>query len=143
MTEANKRQVGGDHYRKNVLEHWDIVALTGLDYYQGNITKYVMRWRDKGGIQDLEKARHYLEKYIELEKLRAKGTLSIDLIRAALTMAETKEESDDDEKGKSQYNVNPDDPYHGTIFDAGYAGKAIAGAPDDPLQPVPVPWRGT
>lgn len=71
-TSANSVQVGGSHYKKMPLEHWDLVALAGLDYYQGNITKYVMRWRDKGGIEDLKKARHYLDKYIELEELRAR-----------------------------------------------------------------------
>jgi len=67
MSNANERQVGGDHYRKHgKLQHWDMVAHFGLDYYQGCITKYVMRWRDKGGVEDLKKARHYLDKYIEL-----------------------------------------------------------------------------
>ena len=69
---ANDRQIGGVHYRNQSsgLQHWDMVAMFNLDYFQGNISKYVFRWRDKGGIQDLEKARHYLDKYIELEKLR-------------------------------------------------------------------------
>jgi Protein of unknwon function (DUF3310) len=70
MTEANERQVGGDHYKKNSadgLEHWDLVAMFKWDYFQGQIIKYLMRWRDKNGIQDLEKAAHYLQKYIETE----------------------------------------------------------------------------
>lgn len=66
---ANSRQVGGDHYRRHgALQHWDVVAHFGLDYFQGQITKYVMRWKDKGGLADLEKARHFLDKYIELER---------------------------------------------------------------------------
>lgn len=67
---ANERQVGGEHYKTNpgIVEHWDIVAQHGLDYFQGQITKYVMRWHKKGGVQDLEKARHFLDKYIELQK---------------------------------------------------------------------------
>jgi len=55
------------------LQHWDIVAHFKLDYFQGQITKYVMRWRDKGGIQDLEKAAHFLEKYIEICKADTEG----------------------------------------------------------------------
>jgi hypothetical protein len=72
---ANDRQVGGSHYKGDGerVEHWDIVAQWNLDYFQGQITKYVMRWRSKGGIQDLEKAQHFLEKYIELERARAFG----------------------------------------------------------------------
>lgn len=67
--DANSRQVGGDHYKQKDggEEHWDRVARLGLDYFQACITKYIERWRSKGGIQDLQKARHYLDKYIELE----------------------------------------------------------------------------
>lgn len=64
--DANERQVAGDHYRRQRIQHWDYVAANGLDYFQGQITKYVSRWRDKGGVQDLEKAMHFLQKYIEL-----------------------------------------------------------------------------
>lgn len=68
---ANEKQVGGEHYKKHgnaTIQHWDIVHMFGLDYFQGNITKYLFRWREKGGIQDLKKAQHYLEKYIELQE---------------------------------------------------------------------------
>jgi len=64
---ANEQQVGGDHYKKHGdRQHWDVVHHFNLDYFQGQITKYVMRWRDKGGVNDLRKARHFLDKYIEL-----------------------------------------------------------------------------
>jgi hypothetical protein len=65
---ANERQVGGSHYKHdgNGEEHWDRVSRLGLDYFQGQITKYVERWKMKNGVQDLEKARHFLDKYIEL-----------------------------------------------------------------------------
>ena len=65
---ANERQVGGSHYGLSNFQHWDLVALFKLDYFQGQITKYVMRWRNKNGLPDLEKAQHFLEKYIELIK---------------------------------------------------------------------------
>jgi hypothetical protein len=68
MSEANEHQVGGDHYRRQTIQHWDFVAANGLDYFQGQITKYVSRWKLKGGVEDLEKARHFLDKYIELVK---------------------------------------------------------------------------
>jgi hypothetical protein len=67
---ANDRQIGGSHYKTDGLEHWDMVVHFKLDYFQGQITKYVMRWRDKGGIADLEKAQHFLEKYKEVETLK-------------------------------------------------------------------------
>ena len=62
---ANERQVGGDHYAAKT-QHWDIVAEHQLDYFQGQITKYVMRWKKKNGVEDLRKARHFLDKYIEI-----------------------------------------------------------------------------
>jgi len=62
---ANDKQVGGKHYVAKI-QHWDIVAMHDLDYFQGQITKYVMRWKKKNGLQDLHKAQHFLEKYIEL-----------------------------------------------------------------------------
>lgn len=63
---ANDRQVAGDHYsRRGELQHWDVVLHLGLDYLRGNFTKYMFRWKDKNGIQDLEKAEHYLQKFIE------------------------------------------------------------------------------
>ena len=65
---ANKTQVGGNHYKGQELEHWDIVAMFDLDYFQGQITKYVMRWKKKNGVEDLEKAKHFLEKYIEVSE---------------------------------------------------------------------------
>lgn len=67
---VNARQVGGVHYGLTQFQHWDMVALFQLDYFQGQVTKYIMRWREKNGIEDLEKAQHYLEKYIEIEKNR-------------------------------------------------------------------------
>lgn len=68
---ANDRQIGGEHYKGKAIEHWDIVAQHNLDYFQGQITKYVMRWKKKGGVQDLQKAKHFLDKYIELEEGKA------------------------------------------------------------------------
>lgn len=62
---ANKQQIGGSHY-KSEIQHWDYVVANDLDYFQAQITKYVTRWKKKNGIQDLQKARHFLDKYIEI-----------------------------------------------------------------------------
>jgi hypothetical protein len=88
VTEANKRQVGGKHYKNMAIEHWDVVALNDLDYFQGQITKYVMRWKGKNGIQDLEKATHFLQKYIELEKLRKEGKLTQAILASVIAKLE-------------------------------------------------------
>lgn len=65
---ANDRQVAGDHYKGKTIQPWDYIASNGLGYFEGNVVKYVSRWRDKGGVADLQKARHYLDKLIELQK---------------------------------------------------------------------------
>lgn len=64
---ANDTQVGGQHYKQQAIQPWDYIAANSLGYFEGNVVKYVSRWRDKGGVDDLRKARHYLDKLIELE----------------------------------------------------------------------------
>lgn len=66
---ANDKQISGDHYKMDI-EPWDAIIAWGLGYLDGNAVKYLSRWRKKGGIADLEKAKHYIEKLIENERLR-------------------------------------------------------------------------
>jgi hypothetical protein len=74
MTDANKVQIDGNHYKdgevgvcshcKAKVEHWDWAAnLPGLEYAA---TKYIARWRKKGGLASLLKAVHYIQKRIEI-----------------------------------------------------------------------------
>ena len=65
---ANAMQIGGMHYKAKEIQPWDYIAANQIGYFEGNVIKYVSRWREKGGIDDLKKARHYLDKLIELEK---------------------------------------------------------------------------
>ena len=74
MSKANERQVGGTHYQ-NKIQHWDWVASNDLDYFQGQITKYVARWKNKNGVEDLKKAQHFLEKYIETQVNKNKDNI--------------------------------------------------------------------
>lgn len=68
MSKANEIQIGGNHYKKGGEEHWDRVwRLYGRGYFVGCITKYVERYHQKNGVQDLEKAIHFIQKLIELE----------------------------------------------------------------------------
>lgn len=64
---ANEYMVGGNHYKKLNYETWDVINDWGLGYFDGNAVKYLSRWRNKGGVDDLRKAKHYIEKLIELE----------------------------------------------------------------------------
>lgn len=72
-TTANGCQVGGTHYKNEVGEqHWDRMwRLYREAWFVGNITKYTERYRSKNGVEDLRKARHYLDKLIELEEAEA------------------------------------------------------------------------
>lgn len=65
MSEANQTQVGGDHYRAEGLQHWDLIDDYNIGYLEGCASKYVTRWRKKNGLQDLRKAAHYLRKLYE------------------------------------------------------------------------------
>jgi hypothetical protein len=67
-TTANAVQIGGDHYKSKAIQPWDYIAANNLGFFEGNIVKYITRWREKGGNADLLKARHYLDKLIELEE---------------------------------------------------------------------------
>lgn len=64
---ANDKQVAGDHYKQFQYETWDVIDDWKLGYFDGNAVKYLSRWRHKGGVEDLRKAIHYIEKLIELE----------------------------------------------------------------------------
>lgn len=61
---ANDTQVGGSHYDK-AIQPWDYIIANNIGYLEGNIIKYVTRYKDKNGLQDLLKAQHYLKKLIE------------------------------------------------------------------------------
>ena len=62
MTDPNSHQVGGDHYR-SAYEPWDFTLdVFGGCFFLGNANKYITRWRKKNGLEDLQKAKHYLEK---------------------------------------------------------------------------------
>ena len=53
------------HYRQGSLEVIDAIESMGLGYHEGNVVKYLARWRYKNGVEDLRKARWYLERLIE------------------------------------------------------------------------------
>ena len=60
---AGAGQVGGTHYKKR-LDPWTIIDALGLDFYEGNALKYLLRYKEKDGIRDLEKLKHYADKLI-------------------------------------------------------------------------------
>ena len=56
-----KKQIGGSHYRDFVIQPAEFINKNGLQFAEGNAIKYICRHSQKGGIQDIEKAIHYLE----------------------------------------------------------------------------------
>jgi len=72
MEDINSHQVGGDHYASKSVQPWEAMeswmskeAFAG--YLHGNCIKYLARYREKNGVQDLQKCQHYLAKLIEVE----------------------------------------------------------------------------
>jgi hypothetical protein len=67
---ALQQQVGGNHYRAKGIQPIEYIHANNLGFCEGNVVKYVTRWKDKGGEDDLRKAIHYLELLIQLETER-------------------------------------------------------------------------
>ena len=56
-----KKQIGGSHYKSFAIEPWTFVQENNLNPFQANVIRYACRYKNKGGIQDLEKIIHYCE----------------------------------------------------------------------------------
>lgn len=67
---ANDRQEGGDHYKNKKIQPWDYIIANEIPFLEGNIIKYITRHPVKNGLQDILKAKHYLDKLIEVHKER-------------------------------------------------------------------------
>ena len=61
-------QVGGNHYTKFPIQPYEFISKNDLSFFQGNVIKYVCRYKNKNGIEDLEKIKHYCE--LEIKKLK-------------------------------------------------------------------------
>ena len=61
-------QIGGNHYRKKSIQPITYILENELGFCEGNVVKYVSRWREKNGIDDLLKAKHYIDFLIERER---------------------------------------------------------------------------
>ena len=67
-------QIGGGHYKSMAIQPMEFSMLNNLDACQHTIVKYVTRFREKGGVEDLEKAKHVIDMLIEFEKRKAPAT---------------------------------------------------------------------
>ena len=62
------KQIGGSHYKNMVIQPYEFISKNELTFFQGNVIKYVCRYKQKNGIQDLEKVIHYCQ--LEILKLK-------------------------------------------------------------------------
>ena len=65
-----KKQVGGSHYKKYKIQPVEFIIKNNIGFVEGNIIKYVLRFKEKGGVSDLLKAKHYIELLIDTTKSR-------------------------------------------------------------------------
>ena len=65
---ALNEQVGGSHYKNFAIQPAEFIHKNGIGFIPGNVIKYVCRFKEKNGIEDLKKARHYLDMLIEMEE---------------------------------------------------------------------------
>jgi hypothetical protein len=63
-----KKQIGGSHYKKYKIQPVEFIIKNNIGFVEGNIIKYILRFKDKGGIADLKKAKHYIELLIDSSK---------------------------------------------------------------------------
>ena len=63
-----KKQIGGNHYLKYKIQPVEFIIKNNIGFVEGNVIKYILRFKDKGGIADLEKAKHYIELLIDSSK---------------------------------------------------------------------------
>lgn len=66
--ESLNNQVDGNHYLKLKIQPVEYIHANNIPFIEGSVIKYVTRWRDKGGIKDLQKAAHFIQLLIELEE---------------------------------------------------------------------------
>lgn len=66
-------QIGGTHYKKFAIEPIEFIHKNGIGFCEGNAIKYLVRWREKGGKQDLLKAKHYIDLLLEMENERVQS----------------------------------------------------------------------
>jgi hypothetical protein len=60
-------QEGGQHYKSKAIQPIVYIHANNLGFCEGNVVKYITRHKDKNGIEDLKKAKHYIDLLIELE----------------------------------------------------------------------------
>lgn len=71
---ALEKQVGGAHYKNLKKQPIELIAKADLNFFQGNIVKYISRYESKNGVEDVKKAKHYAELAWELQPKNRAGS---------------------------------------------------------------------
>tara|TARA_R110000787_G_scaffold32754_3_gene86554 strand:- start:3433 stop:3696 length:264 start_codon:yes stop_codon:yes gene_type:complete len=67
MGNALNRQIGGSHYKTYAIQPIEFITKNNIPFIEANVIKYLCRWKDKGGIEDLDKCIHYIELLKDIE----------------------------------------------------------------------------
>ena len=62
---STSEQIGGTHYKNMAIQPIEFIVANDIPYREANVIKYIVRWRSKNGLEDLQKARHYINMLIE------------------------------------------------------------------------------
>lgn len=68
---ALDKQIGGSHYKKFKIQPAEFCHINNIGYLEATAIKYLCRWKDKGGFEDLDKAIHFIELLKQLETKKA------------------------------------------------------------------------
>jgi hypothetical protein len=74
---ALDKQVSGSHYKQFKIQPIEFITKNNIPFIEGNVIKYICRWRDKNGLEDLDKVIHYVELLKELENGKSERTHGI------------------------------------------------------------------
>lgn len=81
---ALEKQVNGNHYKEMKIQPVEFIYANNIPFLEGNVIKYVSRWKNKNGIADLEKAKHYIELLIELETVGKSSKITVASVPTSL-----------------------------------------------------------
>ncbi len=68
MGSAKQTQIGGNHYSTMKIQPIEFIMANDIPFAEGSVIKYMCRWRRKGGIEDLQKAKHFIDLIIQYEE---------------------------------------------------------------------------
>ncbi len=69
---ASEIQIGGSHYSKMAIQPIDFILKNEIPFCEANVIKYICRWKSKNGVEDLKKAKQYIDFLIEAEEVKTK-----------------------------------------------------------------------